>query len=186
MEFSPEEKKQMLAMARWSIEAYPESRSDELYLDRLSPNPALSILCGCFVSVYVKEQLRGCIGTFSEESPLPENIRRMAISAAFHDNRFEPVHTDEYQDMLIEISVLSPRRRIQGPDEIEIGRHGIYIISGPDRGTLLPQVAERNGWSAIELLENCSRYKAGLGTDGWMNAELYTYEAIVFTEDEIG
>jgi AmmeMemoRadiSam system protein A len=182
MQLSNEDKKQLLKVARWSIEYFPESRSDKLFDETFDMSPSLQIATGCFVSVYVKAALRGCIGTFSERDPLHHNVRQMAVSAAFHDNRFDPVRTDELNELMIELSVLTPRKRIEGPQEIEIGKHGIYMTAGMHRGTLLPQVAERNEWTAIELLEHCARYKAGLSADGWKHAELYTYEAIVFSE----
>jgi MEMO1 family protein len=136
---------------------------------------------GAFVSVYIGKSLRGCIGTFSESDPLYENVKKMAVSAAFTDSRFRPIRKKETDQLLIEISVLTPRKRIYNPNEIVIGRHGIYIISGTNRGTLLPQVAEKNQWSSLEFLEYCAQYKTGLHKSGWRDAELYTYEAIVFS-----
>ncbi len=136
---------------------------------------------GAFVSVYVSNNLRGCIGTFSQNEPLFENVKKMAVSAAFDDSRFKPIRLDDIDELKIEISVLTPRKRIFSPDEIEVGKHGIYIISGMNRGTLLPQVAVKNDWSNIEFLEYCAQYKAGIHKSEWRNAELYTYEAIVFS-----
>jgi AmmeMemoRadiSam system protein A len=104
----------------------------------------------------------------------------MAISAATADNRFSPVEPDELDTLHIEISVLTPRKRIQDTSDIIIGKHGIYMIRGSNRGTLLPQVAVKQGWSVEEFLGNCAKYKAGVGWDGWKSADLYTYEAIVF------
>jgi hypothetical protein len=85
--------------------------------------------------------------------------------------------------MRIEISILSPRKRIRGPEEIEIGKHGIFVETGMHRGTLLPQVAVNQGWTVEEFLGNCSKYKAGLGWDGWKTANLFSYEATVFSSD---
>jgi len=84
--------------------------------------------------------------------------------------------------MSIEVSVLSPLRKIQSIDEIELGRHGIYIKSGYNTGTFLPQVADKTGWSVKEFVGRCSRDKAGLGWDGWKTAELFIYEAIIIKE----
>jgi len=136
--------------------------------------------CGAFVSVYVNQKLRGCIGTFSEEEALYKNVVNMAVSAATDDSRFNSIHASELSRLEIEISILTPRQRISDPSEIIIGRHGIYIKLGANRGTLLPQVAVSQGWTVNEFLGNCSQYKAGIGWDGWKAADLYTYEAIVF------
>lgn len=135
---------------------------------------------GAFVSVYVNEELRGCIGTFSEEFPLYKNVENMAVSAATADSRFPSIRVEEYSGLELEISVLTPRKRIYDPSEIELGRHGIYLKLDSNRGTLLPQVAISQQWTVEEFLGNCSRYKAGLGWDGWKTAEMFTFEAIVF------
>jgi len=140
---------------------------------------------GAFVSLYVNNSLRGCLGTFSEDEPLILNIKRLAISAALNDRRFTPISADEIHLVHIEISVLSPRKRISGPEDIEIGKHGIYIESGINTGTLLPQVAVKQGWNAEEFLGNCSKYKVGIGWDGWRTASLFSYEAIVFRSEDV-
>lgn len=146
---------------------------------------ALKVKCGVFVSVYVEDKLRGCLGTFSEEKTLYSNVKRMALSAAAHDSRFLPVAGDEVQKLKIEISVLSPRKAISGPEEIEIGRHGIFIEQGTARGTFLPQVAKDQNWTAEEFLARCSENKAGIGREGWKTARLFTYEALVFDSEGI-
>jgi AmmeMemoRadiSam system protein A len=148
-------------------------------------NEPLKIHCGAFVSVYVEGKLRGCIGTFSEEEKLYRNVRSMAISSATSDTRFLPISAEELPDLTIEISVLSPRKKIEGKEEIILGKHGIYIKMGSNRGTLLPQVALNQNWTVEEFLGNCSKYKAGIGWNGWQSAELYTYEAIVFDSGEL-
>lgn len=148
-------------------------------------NETLEIRCGAFVSLYVHDKLRGCIGTFSEDEKLYRNVRSMAISSATTDTRFLPISAEEVNDITIEISVLSPRKKIEDKNEIILGKHGIYIKMGSNRGTLLPQVALDQNWTVEEFLGNCSKYKAGIGWDGWQSAELYTYEAIVFNSGEI-
>jgi AmmeMemoRadiSam system protein A len=110
----------------------------------------------------------------------------MAISAATEDYRFESVNTDELKDIDIEISVLTPMKRIYNIEEIELGKHGIYIKKGGRSGTFLPQVANETQWSIEEFVGHCARDKAGIGWDGWRDAELYTYEAIVFDEKQLG
>jgi AmmeMemoRadiSam system protein A len=141
---------------------------------------ALNCKCGAFVSVYIKDELRGCIGTFSEDEALYRTVERMAVSAAVFDSRFSPVQFHELAELILEISVLSPRRRIYDPSEIVIGQHGIYIQQDSSRGTLLPQVAVHQNWSVEEFLGNCSKHKAGIGWNGWKAAEIYTFEAIIF------
>ena len=136
--------------------------------------------CGAFVSLHKHGRLRGCIGHFGEDVPLYEIVAEMARAAAFEDPRFSPVHREELEDLDIEISVLTPMRRIQSLDEFELHRHGIYIRKGYRSGTFLPQVADEVNWTKEEFVGHCSQDKAGLGWNGWKDAELYVYEAIVF------
>jgi len=108
----------------------------------------------------------------------------MAVAAATQDYRFSKVHSNEISQLKIEISVLTPLKRIQSANEFIMGKHGIYIKKGNASGTFLPQVANQTKWSKEEFLGHCSEDKAGIGWDGWKTAELYTYEAFVFSEGE--
>ena len=145
-----------------------------------SQYPVLNSKCGAFVSLHKQGRLRGCIGHFGEDVPLHEIVAEMARAAAFEDPRFMPVTKDELKDIDIEISVLTPMRRIQSLDEFELHRHGIYIRRGYHSGTFLPQVADEVNWTKEEFVSHCAQDKAGIGWDGWRDAELYVYEAIVF------
>ena len=136
--------------------------------------------CGAFVSLHKQGRLRGCIGHFGEDVPLHEIVAVMARAAAFEDPRFMPVTRDELDDIDIEISVLTPMRRIDSLDEFQLHRHGIYIRKGYRSGTFLPQVADEVNWTKEEFVAHCAQDKAGIGWDGWKDAELYVYEAIVF------
>ena len=143
-------------------------------------NSKLKQKCGAFVSLHKQGRLRGCIGHFGEDVSLYEMVAEMARAAAFEDPRFMPVTRDELDDLDIEISVLTPMRRIQSLDEFQLHKHGIYIRKGYRSGTFLPQVADEVNWTKEEFVGHCSQDKAGLGWDGWKDAELYVYEAIVF------
>jgi len=177
---SDDDKKALKAIALQSIK-------DSLDRKRCSDNSSLFTLhsslnqkCGAFVSLHKHGRLRGCIGHFGEDYPLHEIVAKMARAAAFEDPRFMPLTRDELDDLDIEISVLTPMRRIQSLDEFELHRHGIYIKKGYRSGTFLPQVADEVNWTKEEFVGHCSQDKAGLGWDGWRDAELYVYEAIVF------
>lgn len=182
MRFTGSEKKTLLTLAGRAI---AKQIAPEILSSSAMPEftEILYHKCGAFVSVYVDQELRGCIGTFSEEEPLFKNVEKMAVSAAMDDSRFTSIHSEELSRVQVEISILTPKQRISDPSEIILGRHGIYIKLGSKRGTLLPQVAVTQQWTVKEFLGNCSRNKAGIGWDGWKAAELYTYEAIVFKGD---
>lgn len=180
---SDAEKTELLRLARQAIENQlhqrPLSEVDENKLPE-----QLKSRCGAFVTLRKNGQLRGCIGRFQPADPLWKVVRQMAQSAAFHDTRFRPVELNELKSIEIEISVLTPLKRIHSIDEFKLGEQGIYIIKGYRSGTFLPQVAQETGWGKEEFLGHCARDKAGLGWDGWKDAELYTYEALVFEEHE--
>jgi len=177
-QISEEEQKELLEKARKSIVKFLETGK------RFRPEPPvlggiLNEQAGVFVSVYVNSELRGCIGNFAKDETLNDLVQRMAVSSAC-DYRFENLQPNELDDLELEISVLSPLKKIKSIDEIELGKHGIYIKKGMNSGTFLPQVAKKTGWNLEEFLGHCSRDKAGLGWDGWRDAELFIYEAFIF------
>jgi hypothetical protein len=183
MTITDSDQKELLSLAR---EAITERIAPDLCGNqKLHKTESLQTHAGVFVSVYVNEKLRGCIGTFSEETPLYKNVRNMARSAATNDSRFSPLQVNELDHMHIEISVLTPRILIHDTSEIIIGRHGIFMKKGSSRGTFLPQVAPSQNWSVDEFLGNCAKYKALIGWDGWKTADLYTYEAIIFSSGTV-
>lgn len=174
-----EEKNILINLVKKTLQDYIPGRKRAV----LSPDtfpPALQAHLGVFVSLYENKSLRGCIGRFYTDEPLYITVQEMAIASATQDTRFKPVTADELNDIRIEISVLSPMKRIYSEKEIELGKHGIYILKGGRSGTFLPQVATETGWSLEEFLGHCSRDKAGLGWDGWKTAEIYVYTALVF------
>lgn len=136
---------------------------------------------GVFVTVYKNGELRGCIGHVIARKPLVEAVSEMAEAAAFQDPRFTPVRRDELGDLKIEISVLTPLQKIQSPEEIEVGKHGLIIKQGGSMGLLLPQVATEYGWDRTAFLENTCR-KAGLPRNAWKekDAEIFVFSADVF------
>ena len=174
---SDDEKKTLKGIAFQSIK---DSLDGKSFAQQTICSSILNSKCGAFVSLHKYGRLRGCIGHFGEDYPLHEIVAKMAYAAAFEDPRFMPVTSDELADIDIEISVLTPMRRIQSIDEFQLHRHGIYIKKGFRSGTFLPQVADEVNWTKEEFLGHCAQDKAGIGWDGWHDAELYVYEAIVF------
>jgi len=179
---APPEKERLIQISRATLESYITKGT--LYEVKRADLPsALQQPAGAFVSLYMGGRLRGCIGNFAPDKPLYAVVQEMTIAAATHDPRFAPVESPELPYISIEISVLTPLHKITSIDEFQLGRQGIYISKNGRSGTYLPQVAEETGWSKEDFLGHCSREKAGLGWDGWKDADLYTYEAIVFGEE---
>ncbi|MFA6767046.1 MAG: AmmeMemoRadiSam system protein B [Parabacteroides sp.] len=160
------------------------SHSNRPVCDPNKLTEALRMRCGAFVTLNEGGRLRGCIGHFGSDRPLYRVVEDMAEAAAFEDPRFYPMQLDEFEKTEIEISVLSPMKRIRSIEEFTLGKQGIYITKGGHSGTFLPQVAEETNWSKEEFLGHCAHDKAGLSWDGWKDADLYTYEAVVFKEKE--
>jgi AmmeMemoRadiSam system protein A len=149
-----------------------------------SDDPELNAPCGCFVTLKNKNQLRGCIGQFTSESPLIELVAEMAKASASGDPRFfaDPITKAELEKLDIEISVLSPLKRTDEPLGLDLGVDGIYIKKGSRSGCFLPQVASETGWSKEEFLSYCCSHKAGLQSDAWKDpdTEVYLFTAEVF------
>ncbi len=187
MDFSlnDNEKRELLKIARNTVEQYVKTGTvPQLDTSNFSDN--LKVKAGAFVTLNENQRLRGCIGHFEADKPLYQIVQDMAVAAATQDPRFQPVEKYELDDLEIEISVLTPMKKINSIDEIKLGRDGIYIKKGFRAGTFLPQVATETGWDLEQFLGHCSRDKAGIGWDGWKDAEIYTYQALVFSEKELG
>jgi AmmeMemoRadiSam system protein A len=176
---SESEKKTLHQIAKTVIEnkargkTVPEFKIDSLILKENR---------GAFVSLHKKGQLRGCIGYIEGKGPLHKTIEEMAEAAAFRDPRFPPLIEQELSELQIEISVLTPLKKIIDINEIEVGKHGIYIKKGWYAGLLLPQVATEYGWDRKTFLEHTCQ-KAGLPSSAWRekDIEIYIFSADIFS-----
>ncbi|MBC7330666.1 AmmeMemoRadiSam system protein A [bacterium] len=178
-----EEKKELLNIARTSIEEYLKNRR----IPTFSPSSTTLLeRKGAFVTLKKAGFLRGCIGMIEALKPLYQTVAEMAVAAAIEDPRFPPLTLDELPLITIEISVLSPLEEVKDIEEIEVGKHGLYIIRGFYRGLLLPQVATENNWDRETFLQHTC-LKAGLPIDCWQDPEtkIYKFSAEVFSEEEL-
>jgi AmmeMemoRadiSam system protein A len=176
---TPDEGRELLALARHVLERYLESG------ERLRPdfgNPKFKEKRGVFVTLKTDGELRGCIGYPVPHKPLAEAVAEMAVAAASQDYRFDPLSPDELGRTELEISVLSLPEPVGRPEEVEVGRHGIIVSKGYSRGLLLPQVPLEHGWDRETYLRN-GCLKAGLGPDEWKKgAKIEVFTAQVFSE----
>lgn len=179
-----EQKKRLLEIARKAIE---EHIINGRRLSFNEDDPKLKEINGAFVTLHIHKELRGCIGNIVGQKPLFETVGDMAIESASRDPRFPPVSRGELQDIEIEISVLSPLKRINHIDEFILGRHGVLARRGFNQGVFLPQVALETGWSKEEFLSYLCAHKAGLSADAWKDnkTELFIFSALVFSEKEM-
>jgi AmmeMemoRadiSam system protein A len=173
----------LLKLAREALQSH---FSNEATPARRTTRPALLEQKGAFVSLHRGEELRGCIGQLSPDCALFEIVQHCALSAALEDTRFAAVMQKELKDLSIEISVLTPFHRIRSVEEIEVGRHGLYIVRGRFRGLLLPQVATQYNWDRTQFLEHTCN-KSGLPASAWRDPHtiIHTFEAEVFSDSNI-
>jgi uncharacterized protein len=178
-EYSQEERTLLLGLAHESILSVLEQRL--ILLD--PPSLHLAEPRGGFTSLYLRGELRGCVGYVRPSTSVYRTVAETARAAAFEDSRFSPVTLEEARGLEIELSILSPPRPI-APEAIEIGRHGLLISMGEQRGLLLPQVAAERDWDAATFLQQTCR-KAGLPPDAWRKGALVeAFTAEVFGEKE--
>jgi AmmeMemoRadiSam system protein A len=140
--------------------------------------------CGAFVTLTKWGRLRGCMGMMKSDEPLLNTVRDMAVAAAVEDPRFPRVSLKEMEEGEIELSVLSPLKKIEHASEIVLGEHGIYLVKGRSSGVYLPQVATEAGWDVEQFLGHCAREKARIGWDGWKSADIYIFTSTVFSEKD--
>jgi uncharacterized protein (TIGR00296 family) len=142
---------------------------------------------GVFVTLTENGLLRGCIGHPFPDSTLEEAIMDSAVSAATRDPRFPPLEKDELDNIVVEVTILTPPEKIEAPPKelpnlIEIGKHGLIVKQGYCQGLLLPQVAPENDMDAIDFLGHTC-LKAGLSPDAWLRgAEVSCFEGQIFKE----
>lgn len=183
MNFTDEEKREMLSIARKALETYAKDRCH----GKTNPeHKRLQEKGAAFVTITKSGALRGCIGHIEARLPLHLCVREMAIAAGFEDSRFTEIMLDEIDNIEIEISVLSALVPINGPEDIVIGRDGLNIIRNPRSGLLLPQVSTKYQWDPKTFLEETC-LKAGLKANDWEDPDtnIFRFEAEVFSEKTV-
>lgn len=176
-----EQKSKLLKTARLTIKKALFQKVDESFpaLD----DEVFSEKYGMFVTLTINGELRGCIGYVEGIKPLRESVKDLALESAFRDPRFYPLSREEFDLIKIEISILYPLEEVKDINEIQVGKHGLLMERGYNRGLLLPQVATEYGWNLEEFLNQTCR-KAGMESYCWKRgAKIYKFEAEVFGED---
>ncbi len=175
------QQKRLLQIARESITSYVKDGKRRQFTEK---DPLLNEQLGAFVTLHEAGELRGCIGNMMVSGPLYQTIADMAIEAATGDPRFQRLSTAEIDKIDIEISVLSPLKKVKSADEIKIPGHGVIVKKGFRSGVYLPQVATETGWNKEEFLTSLCAHKAALAPDAWKDpaTEIYIFTAEVFGE----
>jgi len=178
------QRKHLLQIARCAITNYLDGKNDKAPLN--NEDNVLVENMGAFVTLHKAGRLRGCIGNITGRGPLCDTVAEAAIQSAIGDPRFGPVTADELDDIDIEISVISPLKRIDDPDKIVMGKHGVLVSDGFRTGVYLPQVAIETSWDRDRFMRSLCSQKAGIAPDAWKTGacELYVFTAEVFGEKE--
>ena len=180
---------ELVRLARIAVEKYLQEaviiKSERDTLEKAGVFVTLN-----YVTTSRKEYLRGCIGFPLPEKPLYQEVVEAAIAAATEDPRFPPLDMQELDNIIFEISVLTPPQQITASPadyekEVQIGRDGLILHWRFGSGLLLPQVPVELKWDVEEYLANIC-YKAGAPPDVWLDpsTKLYKFQAIVFKEVE--
>ena len=181
-ELNRQEQKELLSLARNTIKKFLASASRDY---PPNTNPVFSEKRGVFVTLHRDGELRGCIGYPLPYKPLWEAVADNAIAAATEDPRFPSVTAGELPELDIEISVLTVPQKVANHEQVKVGRDGIIISKGFQRGLLLPQVPEEQGWD-LEQYISYGCLKAGLARDEWKKGvQIETFQALVFGEKEL-
>lgn len=178
---SDKEKRELLEIARKTIDEFVtmgRMPDVEVSSERLK-NPGAA-----FVTIEIGGKLRGCIGYTKAIYPLYRTVMECAVSSATEDPRFSPLSPAELKQIHVEISVLTPLKKVEDLSSIKVGRHGLMVSKRHHRGLLLPQVAVNNGWD-LETFLSQTCVKAGLAPHEWKQGiDVYSFEAEVFNDEE--
>lgn len=178
---TPSEKQTLLKFARKTIHHF--------LIEQPLPaakhyDPELNRKQAAFVTLLKEDQLRGCVGHVKDDLPVHEVVGLMALQSAFNDQRFAPLSIDELSQIEIEISILSPFKKIKRIHEIELGRDGVSLIIRDHHALFLPEVPLRMGWDTEQLLDRLSN-KMGLPENSWKrNSRIYVFQTEVFKESD--
>ncbi len=181
---SENEKSVLFAIATDTLEWCVRGSQRPFPIESYEITPKLRVHTATFVTLHLRGNLRGCIGSLAPEEPLFLSVHNNTVNAALRDPRFMPVQPSELPDIEIALSLLSPIRPISTVEEFKLGEHGIILQKGMRRAVFLPEVAPEQGWTKEETLSHLS-IKAGLPPDAWKSgARFEVFESVVLTRDK--
>ncbi|MEI6564676.1 MAG: AmmeMemoRadiSam system protein A [bacterium] len=179
---SEAEKTTLFAIANDTLKWCVKGRHGEFDFSPYVITPLMKTSMATFVTLKIKGELRGCIGSLAPVEALYLSIHNNAVNAALRDPRFSPVQPGELPRIEVDVSVLSPIRDIPSIADFKIGQQGIILEKGRYRAVYLPEVATEQGWTVEETLSSLSQ-KAGLPSDAWRKgATFQVFESVVLSE----
>jgi AmmeMemoRadiSam system protein A len=175
---SERDRQELLRIAREALAAHLTGGSLDIVAEGELARPA-----GVFVTLTQDGVLRGCIGHLEPTIPVAHVVARCAAAAGTADPRFAPVTAAELSELEIEVTILGCLEVVTAIEAIEVGRHGLVVAAGRQKGVLLPKVAVEQGWDPQTFVDQTCR-KAGLPPEGWQCGTLWRFEAEVFAETD--
>ena len=178
---SEKEKNTLFLIAHDTLKWCVNNEGGKFGVEKYEITPKLKIPTATFVTLKIKGELRGCIGSLAPSEPLYLSVHHNAVNAALHDYRFNPVSKAELPSLSVDVSILSPIRDIPSLDEFKLGQQGIILGKGMARAVFLPEVALEQKWTKEETLTHLAR-KAGLEGDAWRKgAKFQVFESAVLS-----
>ena len=180
MTINDQDKQLYLLICKESIRAHlNKSELNKKLYEQLLTNEAAKQHTGLFITLTLKNQLRGCIGCITSSKPLNQTLPYFAIQAGFNDHRFTPLNKEELKDIEIKISILSAPIEIESYKKIKLGVHGIIFQSNEHQSVFLPEVPTEQGWDLETTLQHLAK-KAGAPPHNWITASYQVFESTVF------
>lgn len=181
---SEKEKTTLFAIARDTLVWCVNEKGGKFGIEKYELTTKLKALTATFVTLKIRGDLRGCIGSLSPSEALYLSVHHNAVNAAMHDYRFRPVSPAELPAISVDVSILSPIREIPSLDEFKLGQQGIILEKGMSRAVFLPEVALEQKWTRDETLTHLA-LKAGLERDAWKKgARFHVFESAVLSMPE--
>jgi AmmeMemoRadiSam system protein A len=172
LELGIEEQQALLESARGTLEHYLKT-GERKPIPARGELAALDRRTSAFVTLHSHGELRGCVGNRTSNQPLSQMVPALTLCAALDDRRFAPVRPGE-TDLELEISVLSPMKRVLNLEQFRVNEHGALLEADDYRGLLLPQVATERNWNAAQFFEALAR-KAGARRDVYQEPSTRVY-----------
>lgn len=173
------EKTTLFAIARDTLAWCVSKKRGPFPIESYTLTSKLKVNTATFVTLKIRGELRGCIGSLAPVEPLYLSVHHNAVNAAMHDPRFSPLQSAELPGVTVDVSILSPIRDIPNLEAFKLGQHGIILSLGLARAVFLPEVAVEQGWTKEETLAYLSQ-KAGLSADAWrQGAQFQVFESVV-------
>jgi len=182
MKVSKQIQEKLLNHARSVIENYLHSNE---YKYQIPTSSILGKKHGIFLTIYVDGKLRGSLGYVDSEQCVMESVTELAKAVCNGNDKYPKLEKYEIPYLIIQINIFSALKQIYKKEEIEIGKHGLYVNHPEGEGLIFPiQAVEMDFDEVIFLNEAC--HKAGLPSFTWEDDEckVYTFETIVFSDTE--